>query len=150
MQRLIINGGRRLGGEIRVQGAKNSALPILAGCVLAGEEVKLYNIPELSDVFAALRILSCLGVRKATFILDKPVSNSGSLKQLILELSKNYNIDVDAELNMNPDLLFVDKENVISSDGPVLQRSFSWYNLNSMVIRRMIPDAWIFDFKYEE
>lgn len=63
MQRLIINGGRRLGGEIRVQGAKNSALPILAGCVLAGEEVKLYNIPELSDVFAALRILSCLGVR---------------------------------------------------------------------------------------
>ena len=97
-----------------------------------------------------LQTLSCLDVRKATFILDKPVSNSGSLKQLILELSKNYNIDVDAELNMNPDLLFVDKENVISSDGPVLQRSFSWYNLNSMVIRRMIPDAWIFDFKYEE
>ena len=63
MQRLIIKGGKQLAGELTVQGAKNSALPILAGCVLAGSQVKLRGIPELSDVYAACRILSSLGVK---------------------------------------------------------------------------------------
>ena len=63
MQRLIIQGGNRLSGEISVQGAKNSALPLLAGCVLAKGETQLHNCPALSDVFAACRILSELGCR---------------------------------------------------------------------------------------
>ena len=65
MQRLIIKGGKQLSGELTVQGAKNSALPILAGCVLAGSQVKLRGIPELSDVYAACRILASLGVKTA-------------------------------------------------------------------------------------
>jgi hypothetical protein len=94
-----------------------------------------------------LQTLSNLDVMRAYFILDKPVSNSGSLKQLILAISKNFNIDVEVELDMNPDQLFVGKENVISSDGPVLQRSSNWFNLNSMIVRDMIPDTWIFNFE---
>lgn len=61
MQKLIIKGGNRLCGDINVQGAKNSALPLLAGCLLAGGECRLYNCPELSDVYAACRILNELG-----------------------------------------------------------------------------------------
>ena len=53
MQRLIIQGGSRLNGEITVQGAKNAALPLLAGCVLINGEIRLHNCPALSDVFAA-------------------------------------------------------------------------------------------------
>ena len=94
-----------------------------------------------------LQTLSNLDVKRAYFILDKPVSNSGSLKQLILAISKNFNIDVEVELNMNPDQIFVGKDNVISSDGPVLQRSSNWFNLNSMIVRDMIPDTWIFNFE---
>ena len=94
-----------------------------------------------------LQKLSNLDVRNATFILDKPVSNSGSLKQLILEISRNFNLEVVVELDMNPDLIFVDKENVISSDGPVILRSSSWFNLNSMIVRDMIPDTWVFNFE---
>ena len=94
-----------------------------------------------------LQTLSNLDVRNATFILDKPVSNSGSLKQLILEISRNFNLEVVAELDMNPDQIFVDKENVISSDGPVILRSSSWFNLNSMIVRDMIPDTWVFNFE---
>ena len=94
-----------------------------------------------------LQKLSNLDVRNATFILDKPVSNSGSLKQLILEISRNFNLEVVAELDMNPDQIFVDKENVISSDGPVILRSSSWFNLNSMIVRDMIPDTWVFNFE---
>ena len=94
-----------------------------------------------------LQTLSNLDVRNATFILDKPVSNSGSLKQLILEISRNFNLEVVAELDMNPDQIFVDKENVISSDGPVILKSSSWFNLNSMIVRDMIPDTWVFNFE---
>ena len=94
-----------------------------------------------------LQTLSNLDVRNATFILDKPVSNSGSLKQLILEISRNFNLEVVAELDMNPDQIFVDKENVISSDGPVILRSSSWFNLNSMIVRDMIPYTWVFNFE---
>lgn len=94
-----------------------------------------------------LQTLSNLDVRNATFILDKPVSNSGSLKQLILEISRNFNLEVVVELDMNPDQIFVDKENVISSDGPVILKSSSWFNLNSMIVRDMIPDTWVFNFE---
>lgn len=62
-QKLVINGGRRLEGELRVHGAKNSALPLLAAAVLAHGESILHNCPALTDVDAACRILSCLGCR---------------------------------------------------------------------------------------
>lgn len=62
-QKLVVNGGRRLEGELRVHGAKNSALPLLAACVLAHGECVLHNCPALTDVDAACRILSCLGCR---------------------------------------------------------------------------------------
>ena len=62
-QKLVINGGRRLEGEIQVHGAKNSALPLLAATILAHGECILHNCPMLTDVDAACRILSCLGCR---------------------------------------------------------------------------------------
>ena len=62
-QKLIVNGGRRLEGEIAVHGAKNSALPLLCAAVLAHGESVLHNCPRLSDVDTACRILSCLGCR---------------------------------------------------------------------------------------
>ncbi len=62
MERLIIKGGNRLCGEITVQGAKNSALPILAGALL-GKKTVLHNCPELSDVAAACDILKTLGCK---------------------------------------------------------------------------------------
>lgn len=60
-QRLVIQGGKRLEGEITVQGAKNSALPILAAAALCGGETTLFNCPRLTDCDAALRILTSLG-----------------------------------------------------------------------------------------
>lgn len=62
-QRLVVNGGRRLEGELRVHGAKNSALPLLAASVLVHGECVFHNCPALTDVDAACRILSCLGCR---------------------------------------------------------------------------------------
>ena len=60
-----ITGRRRLSGSLKVQGAKNSVLPILAACVLAAGESVIHNCPRLSDVSATLDILRVLGCRCA-------------------------------------------------------------------------------------
>lgn len=61
MSELYLRGGTALDGELTVQGAKNSVLPLLAACLLAREPVELSNCPVLSDVAAALSILRHLG-----------------------------------------------------------------------------------------
>ncbi|WMJ23759.1 UDP-N-acetylglucosamine 1-carboxyvinyltransferase [Paludicola sp. MB14-C6] len=61
MERLIVEGGKRLNGEIDVHGAKNSSLPILAASLLYGGQTVLKNCPKLSDVDAAIKILTYLG-----------------------------------------------------------------------------------------
>ena len=63
MSYLEIRGGRRLEGRLRVQGAKNSVLPILAAALLAPGESVLHNCPDLSDVAATGKILRLLGCR---------------------------------------------------------------------------------------
>ena len=52
-QRIVIQGGKRLEGEIEVQGAKNSALPLLAASSLCSGESTLHNCPRLTDCDAA-------------------------------------------------------------------------------------------------
>ncbi|MBQ8503886.1 MAG: UDP-N-acetylglucosamine 1-carboxyvinyltransferase [Clostridia bacterium] len=61
MDSIIIRGGRRLGGEINVQGSKNSSLPILAATVLVKGISVIHNCPYLTDVDAAIEILRHLG-----------------------------------------------------------------------------------------
>ena len=61
MEELIIRGGRRLRGELQVQGAKNSVLPILAATLLANGVVTLRNCPRLRDVETSVKILRALG-----------------------------------------------------------------------------------------
>lgn len=63
MDKLVINGSKRLTGEIEVHGSKNSVLPILAACVLSQSENIIHNCPMLSDVDAALKILVELGCK---------------------------------------------------------------------------------------
>ena len=60
-QKLIVNGGTKISGEIRIQGAKNSMLPILVASILCDGETTITNCPRLSDVFATCRILKHLG-----------------------------------------------------------------------------------------
>jgi UDP-N-acetylglucosamine 1-carboxyvinyltransferase len=61
VDKLLISGGRRLSGTVKISGAKNSALPILAGSLLAGEPVKLGSVPHLRDVTTMIGLLSAMG-----------------------------------------------------------------------------------------
>jgi UDP-N-acetylglucosamine 1-carboxyvinyltransferase len=63
MQTFVTNGGRRLEGDVTVQGAKNSVLPIIAAATLVRKKTIIKNAPDISDTYAALRILSHLGAK---------------------------------------------------------------------------------------
>lgn len=62
MDKLIINGGVPLNGEIRISGAKNAALPILAATLLADEPVTVCNVPHLHDITTTMELLGRMGV----------------------------------------------------------------------------------------
>lgn len=63
MSAFIINGGRRLNGNLRVQGSKNSVLPILAATLLVNGKSVIHNCPALSDTDCTVRILKSLGCK---------------------------------------------------------------------------------------
>jgi len=63
LDKLLINGGVPLAGTIRASGAKNAALPILAGTLLASEPVTVRNVPHLKDVTTTLSLLQMMGVQ---------------------------------------------------------------------------------------
>ncbi len=61
MSTLLIEGGQKLSGRIEVEGNKNSALPLLAACLLTDEECVLHNVPRIGDVEVMARLLLDLG-----------------------------------------------------------------------------------------
>ena len=61
MSTLLIEGGQRLSGQIHVEGNKNSALPLLAACLLTKDECVLHNVPRIGDVEVMARLLLDLG-----------------------------------------------------------------------------------------
>ena len=63
MDKLLIEGGVTLSGDVKISGAKNAALPILAGTLLASEPVCVSNVPHLKDVTTMLSLLQMMGVR---------------------------------------------------------------------------------------
>ena len=63
METVRITGKNRLSGEVRLQGAKNSALPILAAAASVDGVSVIYNCPRLSDVDAAIKILRFIGCK---------------------------------------------------------------------------------------
>ncbi|MCL2637317.1 MAG: UDP-N-acetylglucosamine 1-carboxyvinyltransferase [Oscillospiraceae bacterium] len=89
--KIIVQGGSRLSGELSVQGAKNSILPLLSATVLCQGESVLHNCPNLSDADAACRILNCLGCKCArdgntVSVNSKEVLNTDVPKDLMREM----------------------------------------------------------------
>jgi UDP-N-acetylglucosamine 1-carboxyvinyltransferase len=65
MDKLLIHGGRRLQGEVRISGAKNAALPILCAGLLVPGTLEVSNVPQLQDVGTVLKLLERMGVKTA-------------------------------------------------------------------------------------
>ena len=61
MDSIVVNGGKRLKGEVNISGAKNAAIAVIPAAILSGGICVIDNIPNISDVFAELEALSCMG-----------------------------------------------------------------------------------------
>ena len=86
-----IQGGRPLNGRLRVQGAKNSVLPLLAAALLAPGQSVIHHCPDLSDVSATLDILALLGCRvsregERVTVDAAPISGSAIPERLMREM----------------------------------------------------------------
>lgn len=80
VDKLIIHGGEPLNGEVRISGAKNATLPILAACLLSEEPITLFNVPYLQDVTTMVELLSGMG---AQFTIGERMSLEVSARDLI-------------------------------------------------------------------
>jgi UDP-N-acetylglucosamine 1-carboxyvinyltransferase len=80
MEKIIVEGGKRLQGEVTVSGAKNAVLPLMAACILAEGKNVLTNVPDLSDVRTMAKLLQMLGAdveyNKGTLSIDTTGLNS--------------------------------------------------------------------------
>jgi UDP-N-acetylglucosamine 1-carboxyvinyltransferase len=88
MDRLVIRGGRRIEGSVRVCGAKNAALPQIAASLLSSEPLQLGNLPEVTDVTTMLALMSELGV----------IATPGPGRTLVLDASHARNAQATYEL----------------------------------------------------
>ena len=88
MEKLIVEGGKKLGGEVDVHGAKNGALPILAATLLIPGVSVIKNCPELSDVKASVKILENLGCKckreGKTLIIDATTITSNEIPENLM------------------------------------------------------------------
>jgi UDP-N-acetylglucosamine 1-carboxyvinyltransferase len=81
MDKLVIEGGIRLSGTIKISGAKNSCLPILAATLLTDDKCTISNVPDLKDVNTMIRILEALG-RKVRRTGNTVEIHAGSVKNV--------------------------------------------------------------------
>ncbi|VAX09877.1 UDP-N-acetylglucosamine 1-carboxyvinyltransferase [hydrothermal vent metagenome] len=83
MDKLLITGGTRLEGEIRISGAKNAALPIIVSTLLADEPVTICNVPHLHDITTTMELLGRMGVQ---ITINEKMSvevDSSTIKELV-------------------------------------------------------------------
>ena len=67
MDKLLIQGKNKLEGEIYASGAKNSALPVLAACLLSDSPMKVSNLPHLIDVTTMIELLGSMGLDTVSY-----------------------------------------------------------------------------------
>ena len=63
MYSYIIEGGKKLEGEVKISGSKNASLPIIAATILNGKKSKIYNVPNIHDMQITLKILKYIGCK---------------------------------------------------------------------------------------
>ena len=102
MSQLLLRGGRTLRGEVAIQGAKNSILPILAATILTCDRVVLEGCPALRDVEASMRILRSLGCQvaweKDALTVDTAAMNCCSISDALMREMRSSAIFLGAVL----------------------------------------------------
>ena len=132
MERFIINGEKKLSGEIRVNGAKNAALKILAASLLTDKVWTVSNVPQIEDIFRLIELLEGLGVEIK--------NRSKGTYQLEAKKIKADNLDFNIASKLKSSILMA---------GPLLARcgKASFYQAGGCVIGQRPRDIFLDSFK---
>jgi hypothetical protein len=135
---------------ITLETALSGSLLILCGDGvirdLAGLRGTYHLIPQ-TDIALGLLLqsLEITGASSARIYLDAPVSNSGRLRDRIIETSSSYHLPVEVILADDTDKAIEGKENIITGDSILLDSCASWVNLTRDIIMRSVEDLFIAD-----
>ena len=103
MPKLVIEGAKQLNGEIKIQGSKNSVLPILAATIICNDECIIHNCPDLLDVHTSIEILKYLGCKikfeKSTLIVDPRNINKSDISENLMRKMRSSIIFLGALLS---------------------------------------------------
>ena len=109
---------------------------------------------KVDETLPALKILGQIIAEmqpgRCVWFLDRPVSNSGRLRAIMLKTSDRYGWSWEVELVPDPDSVLVgaSPECVIATaDSALLDRCHRWVNLARLAVERCVPDAWMIDFR---
>jgi len=132
MERFIINGEKELSGEIRVNGAKNAALKILAASLLTDKVWTVSNVPQIEDIFRLIELLKGLGVEIK--------NGSKGIYQLEAKKIKADNLDFNIASKLKGSILMA---------GPLLSRcgEANFYQAGGCVIGQRPRDIFLDSFK---
>jgi hypothetical protein len=84
----------------------------------------------------------------ATWLLDQPISNSGRLAQWIREVAATKRWPWEVIVTMNPDKVIRASDQIaVTADSNIIDGAAKWVNLNSLLIRKRLPQAWIIDLR---
>jgi hypothetical protein len=142
---LIITLEVALSGSVLILG-DDGALRDLAG--LRGT----YKLIDKTDRAVELigQVLEELKIPQVKFFLDAPVSNSGRLKNRILEHAANWQVNIEVELVSNPDPILSKMDRIVTSDSIILDECKNWFNLSRKIVEDYIKDAWVIKFAQED
>ena len=87
MSKFIIEGGKKLEGEVKISGSKNAALPIIAATILNSGTTTLYNVPKIEDVQTMFEIIKKIGGK---------INNKNN--KIIIDTSKVHRLEIPDEL----------------------------------------------------
>jgi hypothetical protein len=128
-----------------------------SGIVLVGRDGAMRDIAgvhgsyrRVEETIPALGLIAAfiqsLGIAECTFLLDRPVSNSGRLRELIIREAAARGWPIDATVVVDPDVELARATDVVATaDGVVLDRCAQWFNLARECVERSIPGARIID-----
>jgi hypothetical protein len=107
------------------------------------------RVQETQDALRVIgETLVALQVRKTTWLLDKPVSNSGRLQTILNETAQQHDWHWQVELCQSPDAdLKRVSGTVVTTDSAILDAVADWFHLNQEVVERMVPDARVVDLR---
>lgn len=108
-----------------------------------------YKLIDKTDIAIQLigEKLSQMKISEVTFYLDSPVSNTGRLKQRIIEILSEHSYDINVELVYNADVILETKDYVITSDAIILNKCDSWINLAYDIICEKLPKLKCIDLR---